>query len=380
MPKKVVAKKTNALKKALVEGDKWERRFFDKASAVSTGSTLLNLALTGYPDRGVYKGRYYWFVGDSTSGKTFWTLTLLAEASINPNFNDYDLIFDNAEDGALMDITTYFGPKLAKRLKAPKTKDGVPTNSEDIEDFYFTIAERLDAIEAGKAKPFIWVVDSMDALSSKYEKKKFDEGRKAHRKGTQAAGDYGDGKAKINSRWMRTLVSRISKLGCILVVISQTRDNIKQGPMDFGDDVVVSGGRALKFYACCQIWTSVGSNLKKEVNGTKRSIGAVVKAATKKNRLTGKAWSVDVPLYWSHGLDDIGSCVDFLIAEKRWPANDGTINAKDFDLPRVRREVLIRTIEREGLEFDLRQLVAEVWKEIETACSIKRKNPYQESE
>jgi RecA/RadA recombinase len=375
---KSTAKRTDNIKKALLAGDEWEQRFMDRASAVSTGSTLLNLALTGYPDRGLFKGRYYWFVGDSSSGKTFWTLTMLAEASINPNFNDYDLVFDNAEDGALMDVKKFFGPKLAKRLRSPRVAtDGTPQNSEDIEDFYFALDERLTAVEQGKAKPFIWVTDSMDALSSKYEKKKFVENRKASRAGKEATGDYGDGKAKINSRWMRSVVSRIGRLGCILVVISQTRDNIKSGPMDFGPEFVVSGGRALKFYACCQIWTSVGREMVKEVNGRKRSVGAVVKAATKKNRLSGKNWSVEVPLYWSHGLDDIGSCVDFLVNEKHWPATEGRINATDFDA-NISREALIRKIEKEELELDLRSLVADVWKSIEETCTVKRKNRYQE--
>ncbi len=90
-----------------------------RADYLSTGSTLLNLACTGYPFRGFAKGYYYFIVGDSTSGKTFLSLTCLAEASINKNFKDYRFIYDNSEGGALMDIERFFGSGVAERIEPP---------------------------------------------------------------------------------------------------------------------------------------------------------------------------------------------------------------------------------------------------------------------
>jgi len=81
--------KTNDVKKALRRKKKRE-----KLSFLSTGSTLLNLACTGKPYYGFAKGHYYFIVGDSVSGKTFLSLTCLAEASINPNFDNYRFIYD----------------------------------------------------------------------------------------------------------------------------------------------------------------------------------------------------------------------------------------------------------------------------------------------
>ena len=97
--------KTKDIKKALLT--KRKKEVLTAKDFLSTGSTLLNLACTGFPNRGFVKGRYYFIVGDSTSGKTWLSLTCLAEASINPNFKDYRFIYDNAEDGALMDITRF---------------------------------------------------------------------------------------------------------------------------------------------------------------------------------------------------------------------------------------------------------------------------------
>ena len=69
-------------------------RVINSECAVSTGSTLLNLACSDHPRIGFLMGGYYYLVGDSASGKTFLSLTCFAEACINPAFDNYRLIFD----------------------------------------------------------------------------------------------------------------------------------------------------------------------------------------------------------------------------------------------------------------------------------------------
>jgi hypothetical protein len=54
--------------------------------ALSTGSTLLNLACSDRPDAGYFKGAYYYLVGDSQAGKTWLLLSCFAEACRNPQF------------------------------------------------------------------------------------------------------------------------------------------------------------------------------------------------------------------------------------------------------------------------------------------------------
>src|SRR2546423_5801296 len=88
---------------------KRDRPVFSREGALSSGSTLLNLACTDHPDLGFFKGAYYYLVGDSVSGKTWLSLSCFAEACCNDAFHDYRLIFDDVEGGALMDIRRYFG-------------------------------------------------------------------------------------------------------------------------------------------------------------------------------------------------------------------------------------------------------------------------------
>ena len=101
----------------------------DRESALSSGSTLLNLACTDHPDFAFMKGGYYYLVGDSMSGKTWTSLTCFAEACLNPAFKNYQLIFDDVEGGAKMDVEYYFGKEVARRMKLnspPPSKASTP--------------------------------------------------------------------------------------------------------------------------------------------------------------------------------------------------------------------------------------------------------------
>jgi len=344
------------------------KSIFEKEDMLSTGITLLNLALTGTPYGGLVKGMYYFLVGDSSSGKSFLSRMILAEATLNKHFDDYKLVYDDVERGVLMDTAKYFGQKLADRIEPPAfDEDGDPIYSDTVEDFYFNAHDRLISND-----PCIWIEDSMDGLSSDYEGKKFDEKKTANRKGTQAKGDYGDGKAKINSSGMRQVVSLLRDTGSIMVVVNQTRDNINAGL--FESKKTRSGGKALTFYAMSEMWMSVGNKIDRTVRGTKRKIGTEVLIRIKKNRGTGRDRLVRVPIYYSVGFDDVEANVNFLLEEGYWKPG-AQINAKDFDF-KGRKEQLVQHINSNDLEPDLVQLVTDVWKEIEEKCEVVRKPKY----
>lgn len=346
---------------------------------LSTGSTLLNLAITGHPFWGFAKGHYYYLVGDTQSGKTWLSLTCLAEASINPNFDNYRFIFDNGEEGALMNIEKFFGKKVAERIEAPRIVKKVPTCSYTLEDFYFNVD---DALEDGR--PFIYILDSMDSLTSEQELDKFEERKKAIRKGKVPKGMMVDGKAKINSQDLRQLITPLKKSGSILIIINQTRDNLKMG---YGAPLKTrSGGHAPSFYACLELWSSVGGKITKDVRiqnyvigkqtkMKKRDIGTLCKVRIKKNRMTGKDRTITIPIYHSFGIDDIGCCVDYLTDEFRWRRERSKVFAPDFKKT-LTRDKLIKYIEEHNKETDLRNIVAEVWNTVEKQCEIKRKFRY----
>lgn len=343
----------------------------DRRLKLSSGSWLLNLACSNHPDFAMVSGGYYWFAGASSSGKTFWTLQMLAEAAISPAFDEYDLVFDNVEDGALMDIEKFFGPKLAARLTLPHVIDGVPRCSNTLEDMYYGLAKRFELLEKGKGRKFIYLTDSMDALKTRGGEEKF-----AEMEDDDAAGTYGTYKAKLNSERLPDVVQKLSQHDCILMVVSQLRDNINAKA--FQKKHVVSGGHALRYYAHWQLWSTMGGEFTKEVNGNKRQIGVRSMIRVEKNRISGKQWDIELPIYWSHGIDDIGGCVEFLIGEKKIKQNKGGgLVAPDFGFDGGNVEKLIQHIYANNLQRTLRNVTVEAWREIEQKCIVDRVPKYQ---
>jgi len=356
---------------------------FDKNRFVSTGSTLLNLALTDHPDCGWQKGKMANIVGDSSSGKTFLALTTFAEAANDKRFDGYRLIMDDAEAANEFNIQHLFGDRAAKRIEPPAKLKGEALNSELIEDFHANLRTAIKDKD-----PFIYILDSMDALDSEADQKKIEEFMKVHERKRDAlenakdgedakavkdvAGTYGMAKAKKNSDILRDCCGKLEKSNSILLIISQTRDNIN--PMSF-EKKTRSGGRALKFYATHEIWTACGSKIKSK----ERIIGVNCIIKVSKNKITGKVREITIPIFYSHGLDNIGSCIDFLLDEGFWSGGGkvaidtkGTI---ELDKPTSRNK-LIEHIETNDLEDTLKYLTARCWKEIEDSLVVKRKSKY----
>lgn len=333
---------------------------------LSTGSTLLNLACSGKQDGGLLPGRYYLLVGDSASGKTFLSMTCFAEAVINPAFRDYRLIYDNVEDGMLLDLAALFNKRTARRVLPPAGTRANPCYSTTVEEFYYHID---DAVQKGK--PFIYVLDSADALTSEAEDTRFEENKQAFGRGREAKGSYGDGKAKLHSQGLRRALAGLRATRSILIILSQTRDNI-----GFGFETKTrSGGRALRFYATVEIWTSVAKKIKKEIKGKQRQIGVELLLQVKKNRITGKLPDVPAYIYPSYGIDDTGANVDYLCSEGWWKKKNGVIQATELGLS-AQREPLIKAIEAQGKIDELRKLVGQCWADIDSACALERSRRY----
>jgi RecA/RadA recombinase len=333
---------------------------------LSTGYTPLNVALSGRVKGGYGKGLFVFVVGDSSTGKSFITQTCLAEAAARPEFDEHEFIFDNIERGSLFNTRKFFGRAVADRMVPPNGTREKPEYSATIEDLYYTLDDKLKS-----GKPFIYIVDSMDGLVPADDIDKFQEQKSAHRKGKQTSGSYGMAKAKANSSGLRMIVPELEKTGSILIVISQTRDNI-----GFGYETKTrSGGKALRFYAHVEFWMSVKEKIKKTVMGKPRHVGNVVVVDIKKNRLTGWEGKIDMVFLKQYGLDDVGGCIDYLVNEGYWKKGQGGINAEDFGV-RMDREKLARHLQDEGLEHKLHLLVKKVFREIEEKSAPNRKPRY----
>lgn len=337
-----------------------------KIKLISTSSTLLNLACSENPEGGLATGGMINLIGDSHTGKTIVALSILAECANDPKFDDYDFYFDDAENANLFDMEYLFGKKTAKRIKPPYIDDeGMPAYSRWIEDFHCNIA---DAFETGR--PFIYILDSFDAIESEQDSKKVEEMRDARRKNKKTAGSYGMSKPKKASELLRNICADLKNTESLLIIISQTRDNID--PISF-QKKTRSGGKALKFYAIHEIWLANIGSIKGK-NG--RIIGGKVRAKVTKNKLTGKVREADLKVFYDYGVDDITPSIEFMVDEGFWKKSKNTINAEDLELQGT-VSALVKQIEDKGLEKELAEAVASGWEAIEEELKLKRKPKYE---
>ena len=345
-----------------------ETPHFNPKDYVSSGSTMLNLALTDHPDCGWQKGKMANIIGDSSAGKTFFCLTSYAEADINSLFDEYDFVFDDAENANEFDMKKLFGKSVAERITLPINGKGEQVPSDTIEDLSDNLLRLLH-----KKTPFFYTLDSFDSITAEADRDKMEEHRIAREKGNQTKGTYGMSKAKGASGILREVCGTLKQTASILLIISQTRDNV-----DPASPVkkTRSGGRALKFYATHEVWLRLG----KRIESRGRTIGTEVEIDISKNKITGKRRSVSVTIYYDYGIDDIGSMIDFLVDEKIWvkPPKAQKIDTKgDFGFKEgVTKDALINHIESKNLEGELKKIVAEEWHDIEESLRLNRKSKY----
>lgn len=333
---------------------------------IPTGSTLLNLALSDRTDGGWPVGKIVNPVGDSSSGKTFIALTMLAEAARLERCDGHVLIHDDAEAASEFDLPGLFGKHAAERIKAPayNDDDGEKLCSTTTQEFEARVWSRLKA-----AKPFVYVLDSLDSVSCDEELARTDESTEALLAGkAKPGGSYRMEKAKHLSEMLRKIKARLQHTDSLLMVLSQTRDNID--PMSF-QTKTRAGGRALKFYSAIELWTAVG----KKITAKDRMIGIECRVRVSKNNITGKLRDVQFPIYYSYGIDDTASCVDWLVKEGVWEVRGTKIVNTLCD--HVSRNALVGQIEESGNVPALRRIVGEAWARIEESLLLKRRAKYE---
>ncbi len=332
----------------------------DPLILVPTGSTTFNLECSGRIEGAFKLGKLVNLIGDSHAGKTLFALTVFAECSLKSRFDDFRFIFDDVEAANEFDLTYLFGKKVSDRIE-------LDIRSKTIEDLNDNLARSLEG-----DKPFIYVLDSFDALTSEAAVDKDKENRRKREKGNETTGSYGDGKAKMASAMFSQRTQDLSdhcEHGSMLIIISQTRDNIGFGARF--TPKVRSGGKALKFYAAHEIWLACQ---KKEKKG-KRTITTNVQAKITKNKLTGRHGEATFPIQFDYGIDNITSCIIFMVDEGNWSGTKAAINSKNF-AEKMTLSKLVMHIEDNNLEDELFALCQITYDNVIEKLRSNRKRKY----
>lgn len=341
---------------------------------LSTGSTLLNLAMTNDINGGWLLGTFNNLVGDSNTGKTLMALTSFAEANKNVFFDKYRFVYDEPEQKNMFDLNLF---KLVERLDASIV-------SRTIQEWQ---ANCWKLIQSGKK--FVYFLDTFDMIGSEEERERFDEMVKQLDKGKDVAsqGSFKTEKARGSGEILREVKFGLKETDSLIIVISQTRDRIGA---TFGEKKIRAGGHALKFNSTHEPWARVISPIKEK----DRVIGYNIEVKLKKNHYNGNERIVRFPIYGSYGIDDIGSMIDWMIEEGFWKKEKGDkgkidtrgdILAEGYFVPRSELIDYIElnsppfesdVIEGGGVLEKFRKIVGECWMEIEDEIKVKRKPRY----
>lgn len=326
------------------------RKEINPDDLIPTPSTIFNLECSGHYQGAFQKGKIVNIIGDSHAGKTLFALSIFAECSLLKRFDNYRFIEDDVEAADEFDKAYLFGNACNNRIENDNC-------SNTFEDFSDNIERALN-----KGIPFIYLLDSSDALDTESAMKLYQENMNAREKGTKEKGSYGDGKAALFSAFFKRIKQRLFDSQSLLIIISQTRDNLGFGATF--NPKVRSGGKALKFYSAHEIWLAME---KKEKKGDRTYI-TNVQAKISKNKLTGRHGKAYFPILFDYGVDDVTSCIDFLIREKHWSGKKTGISTNGFHPEETISYLkLVKYIESNDLEDELKVICKECYDNVISA-------------
>jgi len=223
---------------------------------ISTGSTLLDLAVANRPNGGIAVGRITEINGLESSGKSLVGAHLLAETQKKGGV----AVYIDTETAVSQDFLKVIGVDINSMLYL---------HLETVEDIFHAIEEIVAKVrESDRDRLVTILVDSLAAASTNVEMEAdFDKD------------GWATSKAIIISKAMRKITQMIGRQQIALVFTNQLRQ--KLGVM-FGDPWTTSGGKALPFHASTRIRLKNTGQIKDKKNNT---IGMKMRAQVIKNRL-----------------------------------------------------------------------------------------------
>lgn len=262
-----------------------------------TGSDLIDLVVGGGEGKGYPGGRIINLVGDKSSGKTFIACEIIASA-YHKYKDNFKWVYDDSESGFTFNTKNLYGFEIMPIEKKDRTR------SKTVEDLYGNCRKFFESLKSDEFG--IYVVDSLDGLTSTEMEKRGDKRFNAFKQGKEfKEGSYQMQKAKfLSQEFFPPMADLIEIKNGLLIVISQTRDKIDA----MFKSQTRAGGKAMDFYCHTVLWLSTFYKIKKK----DRPIGTVVKAHAKKSKTPRPFRSCTFILLFDYGLDNIGSNLDYL--------------------------------------------------------------------
>ncbi len=316
----------------------------DVTDFISTGSTMLDLAISNRPNGGVAVGKITELNGLEGSGKSLIGSHLLASTQKK----DGVAVYIDTESAVSQEFLRAIGVDTSKM---------VYVHLETVEEIFDTIETIVTKIrESNKDKLVTILVDSLAAASTKVEMDAdFDKD------------GWATAKAIIISKAMRKVTQMIARQKVALVFTNQLRQ--KLGVM-FGDPWTTSGGKALPFHSSTRVRFKNTGQIK---DGSKNTIGIKIKGQIIKNRLGPPMRTAEFPLYFDTGIDDYGSWLTVMKEHKivKQGGSWYTLQQVDVDTGEVLEEHKFQSKDFEKLINDNPELKQYCYERICDACILK---------
>jgi recombination protein RecA len=327
----------------------------DITKVVSTGSTLLDLAISGGRRRGggIPGGILVEIFGPPSAGKT----VLLCEVAGNVHDKGGQIKFYDPEGRLDTQFAKLFGLTITdKEYSQPNTPLDI-----------FTPIRKWNPTPSGVIHGVF--TDSIASLESDLEMAdKKDEYSRV---------------AKLLSQELRKTCRTISSKNFIIVCSNQLRQNV--GASQFEPKYTSPGGEAVKFYSSLRLRMYNPKEITKEVVLKNRVVNAKGEVQTKTKEIeeaigaytlvkvvknsTWKPWrTAPVYIVFDYGIDDIRANVTYLKQMRQT-----TTYELDKERLGISLDEAILYVEKHGLEEALREAVIDTWEQVEGMLSSQRK-------
>jgi recombination protein RecA len=252
----------------------------DFTDFISTGATMLDVAISNRPNGGIAVGRITELGGLPGTGKSLVSAHLIANTQKRGGV------------GVLIDTETAVNPEFFRAV-------GIDTNKlvyvhlQTVEEIFDAIVNIIEKVRAGKDKNKLVtiVVDSVSGASTKQEME-----------ADFAKDGYATAKAIIISKAMRKITGMLGRERVALVFTNQLRQ--KMNAPAFSDPYTSSGGLSIPFHSSTRIRFSQTGKISNTAGDV---IGVKVKASVIKNRLGPPHRTAEFEIYFNRGIDDAGS-------------------------------------------------------------------------
>lgn len=248
---------------------------------ISTGNTILDLAISNRPHGGIAVGRITELTGLEGSGKSLLGASIMSRTQKQGGI----AVLIDTEIATNKEFLKAQGVDLSKLVVA---------NTDIVEEIFESIVHIIEKVRSNPSnanKLVTIVVDSVAAASTKREiAAEFDKD------------GYATDKALIISKAMRKITVMLGRQRIALVFTNQLRQ--KMNAPAFSDPWTTSGGKAIAFHASTRLRLAQTGKIKDKDGNV---IGVSVKANVIKNRLGPPHREAEFDVYFNRGMDDYSS-------------------------------------------------------------------------